>query len=40
VPDAAGRWWVVVAFVQHPQAPVRGRPVLDALVDWVARQAR
>jgi len=38
VPDASGRIWVVVALVNDPQAAARGRPVLDALVDWVAMQ--
>lgn len=37
VPDATGRPWVFVAFINHPDA-ARGRPVLDALVDWVAQQ--
>jgi len=36
VPDAQGRLWVVVAMVNHEQAAA-ARPVLDALVDWVAR---
>ncbi|WP_233374716.1 D-alanyl-D-alanine carboxypeptidase/D-alanyl-D-alanine-endopeptidase [Pelomonas cellulosilytica] len=38
VPDATGRPWVFVAFVNHPEAAAKGRPVLDALVDWVAAQ--
>lgn len=38
VPDAAGRLWVFTAFVNHPQAAAKARPVLDSLVDWVARQ--
>lgn len=37
VPDAGGRWWVVVATINHDQAR-QGRPVLDAVIDWVARQ--
>ena len=36
VPDAVGRTWVLVAFVNHEQA-ARASPALDALVDWVAR---
>jgi D-alanyl-D-alanine carboxypeptidase/D-alanyl-D-alanine-endopeptidase (penicillin-binding protein 4) len=37
VPDAQARWWVVVATINHANAR-QGRPVLDALIDWVARQ--
>ena len=36
VPDAEGRRWVMVAFVNAEQAPARGRPVLDSLVNWIA----
>ncbi|WP_158219702.1 D-alanyl-D-alanine carboxypeptidase/D-alanyl-D-alanine-endopeptidase [Ideonella sp. A 288] len=36
VPDAQGRWWILAAMVNHDQAG-RARPVLDALVDWVAQ---
>lgn len=38
VPDAQGRPWVFVAMLNHPEAAKKGRPVLDALVEWVARQ--
>ncbi|MFG6412663.1 D-alanyl-D-alanine carboxypeptidase/D-alanyl-D-alanine-endopeptidase [Roseateles sp. DC23W] len=38
VPDANGKPWVFVALLNDPQASAKGRPVLDALVDWVARQ--
>jgi len=38
VPDRRGRTWVLVAFLNDEQAGRRGRPVLDALADWVARQ--
>jgi len=38
VPDASGKTWVFVALLNHPQAAVKGRPVLDALVNWVATQ--
>jgi D-alanyl-D-alanine carboxypeptidase/D-alanyl-D-alanine-endopeptidase (penicillin-binding protein 4) len=38
VPDAAGRTWVFVALVNHPEAAAKGRPVLDALAEWVAAQ--
>ncbi|MCH8856703.1 MAG: D-alanyl-D-alanine carboxypeptidase [Proteobacteria bacterium] len=38
VHDDGGRPWVLVAIANDPEAPVKGRPVLDALVDWVARQ--
>jgi serine-type D-Ala-D-Ala carboxypeptidase/endopeptidase (penicillin-binding protein 4) len=38
VPDAAGRPWVFVALLNHPEAARKGRPVLDALVNWVATQ--
>lgn len=37
VQDAGNRWWVVVATINHADAG-KGRPVLDALIDWVARQ--
>jgi D-alanyl-D-alanine carboxypeptidase/D-alanyl-D-alanine-endopeptidase (penicillin-binding protein 4) len=36
VEDAQGRRWVMAAMVNHDEAPRRGRPVLDAVVDWVA----
>jgi D-alanyl-D-alanine carboxypeptidase/D-alanyl-D-alanine-endopeptidase (penicillin-binding protein 4) len=35
VPDPQGRPWVLVAFINHPNAGA-ARPALDALVDWVA----
>jgi D-alanyl-D-alanine carboxypeptidase/D-alanyl-D-alanine-endopeptidase (penicillin-binding protein 4) len=35
VRDPQGRPWVLVAFINHPNA-VAARPALDALVDWVA----
>ncbi len=38
VPDAGGRPWVFVALLNHPEAARKGRPVLDALVNWVAAQ--
>ena len=38
VPDAAGRPWVFVALLNHPEASAKGRPVLDALAEWVAGQ--
>lgn len=38
VPDASGKPWVFVALLNHPEAARRGRPVLDALVNWVATQ--
>ncbi|MDR7297025.1 D-alanyl-D-alanine carboxypeptidase/D-alanyl-D-alanine-endopeptidase (penicillin-binding protein 4) [Pelomonas aquatica] len=38
VPDANGKPWVFVALLNHPEAAAKGRPVLDALVEWVARQ--
>lgn len=38
VPDAAGRTWLFVALLNHPDAAAKGRPVLDALVNWVAAQ--
>ena len=38
VKDAAGRPLVVVAMINHPLAKKEvARPILDALVDWVAR---
>jgi D-alanyl-D-alanine carboxypeptidase/D-alanyl-D-alanine-endopeptidase (penicillin-binding protein 4) len=36
VQDDRGQPWALVAVVNHPNA-ARARPVLDALVDWVAR---
>ncbi len=38
VPDASGKPWVFVALLNHPEAARKGRPVLDALVNWVATQ--
>ena len=38
IPDARGRLWVFAAMVNDPQAGAKGRVVLDALADWVARQ--
>lgn len=38
VPDAQNRLWVVVALLNHPEASAKGRPVLDALIDALARQ--
>ena len=38
VPDASGKLWVFVAFVNHPDAAAKARPVLDALAGWVAHQ--
>lgn len=38
VPDAGGKPWVFVALLNHPDAARKGRPVLDALVNWVATQ--
>lgn len=38
VPDASGKTWVFVALLNHPEASRKGRPVLDALVNWVATQ--
>jgi D-alanyl-D-alanine carboxypeptidase/D-alanyl-D-alanine-endopeptidase (penicillin-binding protein 4) len=35
VRDPQGRAWVLVAFINHPDAAA-ARPALDALVDWVA----
>jgi D-alanyl-D-alanine carboxypeptidase/D-alanyl-D-alanine-endopeptidase (penicillin-binding protein 4) len=36
--DAGGRWWVVVALINHPNA-ARGRSALDYLVQWVYHDA-
>jgi D-alanyl-D-alanine carboxypeptidase/D-alanyl-D-alanine-endopeptidase (penicillin-binding protein 4) len=36
--DAQQRPWVVVVMLNGPGTGAKGRPVLDALVDWVARQ--
>ena len=35
-PERAGDTWIVVAIVNHDDA-AKGRPVLDALIEWVAR---
>lgn len=37
VRDAGGRPWVMVALLNHDEAPARGRPVLDALAAWLAQ---
>jgi D-alanyl-D-alanine carboxypeptidase/D-alanyl-D-alanine-endopeptidase (penicillin-binding protein 4) len=37
--DAAGRRWIVVAIVNHPNA-ARAQSALDALVDWTYNDAR
>lgn len=36
VADARQRTWLLVAFLNHEQASAKGRPVLDALVEWIA----
>lgn len=36
VRDRAGQDWIVVGIVNHPQAR-KGRPALDALINWVAQ---
>lgn len=36
--DARDRPWVFVAYVNHPEAAQKGRPVLDALAEYVAAQ--
>jgi serine-type D-Ala-D-Ala carboxypeptidase/endopeptidase (penicillin-binding protein 4) len=37
-PDATGERYIVVAFINHPRAShANARPVVDALVDWIAR---
>lgn len=38
VTDAGGRSWLLVALLNHQQASAKGRPVLDALAEWVASQ--
>jgi D-alanyl-D-alanine carboxypeptidase/D-alanyl-D-alanine-endopeptidase (penicillin-binding protein 4) len=35
VRDTRGDTWIVVAFINHDDA-AKGRPALDALIDWVA----
>lgn len=37
VPDAEGRPWVLAVMLNHEAANRVGRPVLDVLVDWIAR---
>jgi D-alanyl-D-alanine carboxypeptidase/D-alanyl-D-alanine-endopeptidase (penicillin-binding protein 4) len=36
--DAENRRWIVVAIINHANA-LRGQPALDALVQWVYRDA-
>lgn len=38
VPDRQNRPWVVVVMLNAPEAGKKGRPVLDAVVEWVAGQ--
>jgi D-alanyl-D-alanine carboxypeptidase/D-alanyl-D-alanine-endopeptidase (penicillin-binding protein 4) len=38
VPDRQNRPWVVVVMLNAPEAGAKGRPVLDALIEWVAAQ--
>ena len=38
VPDRQKRPWVVVVMLNAPGAGAKGRPVLDALIEWVAGQ--
>jgi D-alanyl-D-alanine carboxypeptidase/D-alanyl-D-alanine-endopeptidase (penicillin-binding protein 4) len=37
VRDGSGRPWVMVALLNHDDAPAKGRPVLDALAAWLAQ---
>ncbi len=36
VPDAQGKLWIVAAMINHDNAS-KARPVLDALVGWLAQ---
>ena len=36
--DQQDRTWVVVALLNHDNAPAKGKPVLDSLIEWVAEQ--
>jgi D-alanyl-D-alanine carboxypeptidase/D-alanyl-D-alanine-endopeptidase (penicillin-binding protein 4) len=38
VEDLQGRRWALAAFVNHDEAPQRGRAVLDAVVQWLVGQ--
>ena len=38
VTDASNRTWIVVALLNHESASGKGRPVLDAIIEWVAAQ--
>lgn len=38
VHDVGGRPWVMVALLNHDDAPAKGRPVLDALAAWLAQR--
>ncbi len=36
--DQQDRTWVVVALLNHDNAPAKGKPVLDSVIEWVAGQ--
>ncbi len=36
--DQHNQTWVVVALLNHDNAPAKGIPVLDSLIEWVAQQ--
>lgn len=38
VQDSRNKPWVLVAIINDEQAPAKGRPVLDAAVEWISRQ--
>ncbi|WP_184298744.1 D-alanyl-D-alanine carboxypeptidase/D-alanyl-D-alanine-endopeptidase [Roseateles oligotrophus] len=38
VQDSRKQPWVLVAILNDEQAPAKGRPVLDAAVEWISRQ--
>ncbi|CAN5221194.1 D-alanyl-D-alanine carboxypeptidase/D-alanyl-D-alanine-endopeptidase [soil metagenome] len=38
VPDRQNRPWVVAVMLNAPQAGAKGRPVLDAWIEWIAAQ--
>jgi D-alanyl-D-alanine carboxypeptidase/D-alanyl-D-alanine-endopeptidase (penicillin-binding protein 4) len=41
VPDAANQACIVVAMINHPLATgTVARPILDALLDWIARSGK
>ena len=36
VQDQENNTWVVVTMLNHDEAPAKGRPVIDSIIQWVA----